>query len=101
MSIGQFALGLVAFGQLGLALVVAFAQVAVGPFAVGQVVIGMYARGQVGWARFLWSPGHTDMEAVAMFETIKWWVQQDLSSMWEGLRFSIELGIKGLLDLFE
>jgi hypothetical protein len=26
--------------------------------------------GQVGWARYLWSPNRTDMEAVALFHTL-------------------------------
>ncbi len=100
VGIGQFALGVASIGQLAVAPLVGFGQVAVGTYAVGQVVIGQYARGQTGWASFLWSPGRTDMEAVAMFETIEWFFRQDLATQWEALRFSIELGVKQLLSIF-
>ena len=100
VGIGQFALGIASIGQLAIAPLVGFGQVAVGAFAVGQVVIGQYARGQTGWASFLWSPERTDMEAVAMFETIEWFFRQDLATQWEALRFSIELGVKQLLAVF-
>lgn len=100
VGIGQFALGIASIGQFAIAPLVGFGQVAVGTFAVGQAVIGQYARGQIGWATFLWSPERTDMEAVAMFETIEWFFRQDLATQWEGLRFSIELGVKQLLAIF-
>ena len=50
-------------------------------------------RGQFGWAEHLWSPGHTDMEAVAMFETVDWLVQQDIHVIWENIKDAINLGI--------
>ena len=93
VAVGQLVLGIVGFGQLALSLAVGFGQVATGFFAVGQFVIGKYARGQFGWADHLWSPGRTDMEAVAMFETIDWLLKQDFHVIWENLRDAINLGI--------
>ncbi len=93
IAIGQVVLGIVGFGQLALSLVVGFGQAATGFFAVGQFVIGKYARGQFGWADYLWSPGRTDMEAVAMFGTIDWLVQQDFHVIWENIKDAINLGI--------
>ncbi len=93
IAIGQVVLGIIGFGQLALSLAVGFGQVATGFFAVGQFVIGKYARGQFGWAEYLWSPGRTDMEAVAMFETIDWLVQQDFNVIWENIKDAINLGI--------
>lgn len=84
-GIGQFALGLFAAGQLALALMGGFGQFAVGVFAVGQFVAGFYAKGQFGWGTYLWTPGRTDMEAVAMFGTIDWLVQQDFATICETL----------------
>ncbi|HTY26129.1 MAG TPA: hypothetical protein VMC85_23565 [Desulfomonilaceae bacterium] len=93
IGIGQFAIGIAAFGQLALSLFVGFGQAAVGVFAVGQFVAGRYARGQFGWAEFLWSPGRTDMEAVAMFETIDWLFQQDFATIWENIKDAMTLGL--------
>ena len=93
VAIGQVVLGIVGFGQLAVGLAVGFGQCATGFFAVGQFVIGKYARGQFGWAEHLWSPGHTDMEAVAMFETIDWLFQQDIHVIWENIKDAINLGI--------
>jgi hypothetical protein len=93
VAIGQVVLGAVGFGQLALSLAVGFGQCATGFFAVGQFVIGKYARGQFGWAHYLWSPAHTDMEAVAMFETIDWLFQQDVRVIWENIKDAINLGI--------
>jgi hypothetical protein len=92
-GIGQFALGLLALGQLALSPIVAFGQIAVGTFAIGQFVVGKFARGQFGWAEYLWSPERADMEAVAMFETIEWLVQQDFATIWETIKDAIELGL--------
>lgn len=93
IAIGQVVLGVIGLGQLALSLAVGFGQVATGFFAVGQFVVGKYARGQFGWADYLWSPGHTDMEAVAMFETIDWLLQQDFHVIWENIKDAIDLGI--------
>lgn len=93
VGIGQFALGLLALGQLALGVLVGCGQVAVGTFAIGQFVVGKFARGQFGWAEYLWSPDRADMEAVAMFETIEWLVQQDFATIWENIKDAIALGI--------
>lgn len=93
ISVGQFAMGVVAVGQLAVSPLVGFGQVALGIFAIGQFVIGKFARGQFGWAEHLWSPDRTDMEAVAMFGTIEWLVQQDLVTIWETIKDAIELGL--------
>jgi hypothetical protein len=90
-SIGQFALGIAALGQLAVAGLAGFGQFAVGVFAVGQFVTGIYARGQFGWATYLWSPGRTDMEAVAMFETITWLVSQNLATIFGMVTDAIKL----------
>ena len=93
LAIGQVVIGAIGLGQLALSLAVGFGQCATGFFAVGQFVIGKYARCQFGWAEHLWSPGHTDMEAVAMFETIDWLFQQDIHVIWENIKDAINLGI--------
>lgn len=92
-SIGQFALGLAALGQLAMGALVGFGQISIGFFAVGQFVIGKFGRGQFGWAEYLWSPDRTDMEAVAMFETIDWLFQQDLATILENIKDAISLGL--------
>ncbi len=93
VGIGQFALGVAALGQLALSVLVGFGQVAVGTFAIGQLVVGKYARCQTGWAEFMWSPERTDMEAVAMFETVEWLVHQDAATIWENITDAIKLGL--------
>jgi len=67
---GQMAVGIFAVGQMAVSLIAAIGQLAVGLLAVGQVVAGLYGLGQIGWARYIWSPNRTDMEAVALFHTI-------------------------------
>ncbi|MDQ7783000.1 MAG: hypothetical protein RDU20_08985 [Desulfomonilaceae bacterium] len=67
---GQLVFGLIAIGQAAVGLVLAVGQFAVGILAVGQQVIGVYGLCQAGWAKYLWSTSHTDMEAVALFYTI-------------------------------
>jgi hypothetical protein len=93
IGIGQCVAGVVAFGQLALGLLVAFGQLSIGTFAVGQFVIGKFGRGQFGWAEYLWSPGRTDMEAVAMFETIEWLVHQDWETIWDNIKDAMTLGL--------
>ncbi len=92
IGIGQFVLGVVAFGQLAIGILVGFGQLAIGAFAAGQFVIGIYARGQFGWATYLLSPGRTDMEAVAMFETIEWMLTQDLATIWKNIIGVLSIG---------
>lgn len=73
LGLGQASTGWCAVGQLALALYLALGQLAVGQVAIGQLAVGTYALGQVGWGRYLWTPHHTDPEAVAYF---KWLFQQ-------------------------
>jgi hypothetical protein len=100
ISLGQVAVGVAAGGQLAVGMLTGMGQVCVGTFAVGQVVLGVYGRGQVGWADYLWSPSRTDMEAVAMFETIDWLVQQDMGTIWDSIQFELEMGLKSLASPF-
>lgn len=93
IAVGQLAVGLLAFGQLAVALGAGFGQFAAGFFAIGQFVAGHYAMGQMGWADYLWSQGRTDMEAVAMFETIKWLFSQPPGVVLENLKDALTLGI--------
>lgn len=93
IGFGQFAVGVLAFGQLAVGLLAGFGQLAVGTFAGGQLVVGKFARGQCGWAQYMWSPDRTDMEAVAMFETIEWLVHQDLETIWDTLKDALTLGL--------
>ncbi len=93
VGIGQFALGAAVLAQFALGALVGFGQFSVGFFAIGQFVIGKYARCQAGWAEFMWSPARTDMEAVAMFETIDWLVHQDAATIWENITDAIKLGL--------
>lgn len=67
---GQVVFGLTALGQVAVGLLVGVGQFATGILAVGQRVIGVYGLCQAGWAKYLWSTSHTDMEAVALFYTI-------------------------------
>lgn len=93
MAVGQLAVGVLALGQLALAVAAGFGQFSVGFFAVGQFVAGHYAMGQIGWAEYLWSQGRTDMEAVAMFETIRWLFSQPPGVVLENLKDALTLGI--------
>jgi len=101
MCLGQVALGVAVAGQLAIGLLTGFGQMAVGTFAVGQLVVGVYARGQYGWAEYLWSPGRTDMEAVAMFEAIAWLFQQDILTIVDELWFMTKTVVLRLFSVFE
>jgi len=69
-GLGQFMCGLAVVGQVAAGVLVAVGQLATGLIAVGQVAAGLYALAQAGWGRYLWTPTHVDMEAVALFHTI-------------------------------
>jgi len=81
IAVGQFAVGLITVAQVGLGVFFAFGQfvcglavagqIAAGFVAIGQVVAGMYGLCQVGWAKYIWSPDRVDLEAVALFYTLK------------------------------
>lgn len=70
-GLGQFVLGIAVLGQFAVGLLLGVGQFATGVLAVGQFVFGIYGLCQTGWAKYLWTPTHVDMEAVAMFSTIK------------------------------
>lgn len=67
---GQVVFGLTAIGQVAIGALIGVGQLATGILAVGQIVAGVYGLCQTGWAKYLWSIRHTDMEAVALFYTI-------------------------------
>lgn len=95
-GIGQVVGGLAVVGQFAFGLLVGVGQLAFGLFAVGQFVAGVYAMGQMGWATYLWSESTKDMEAIAMFYTIKMIVMQEhVSFLQIGKR-----GIDACRDLF-
>ncbi len=71
LSIGQFGLGLIAFGQVACSVFLGIGQVSTGMLSIGQFAVGLYCLGQIGWGKYIWSQGWTDMEAVALFSTIK------------------------------
>jgi len=81
IAVGQFAVGLITIAQFGVGVFFALGQfvgglavagqIAAGLVAVGQAVAGLYGLCQVGWAKYMWSPDRVDMEAVALFCTLK------------------------------
>ncbi len=111
-AIGGFAAGIISIGLLGigvlciavwaLGLLLAVGQMACGLLAIGQVVVGLYGLGQYGWAKYLWSEARTDMEAVAMFYTIKMMLLQE-----GGIKFreviigGVDWGKAWLLSMFK
>ena len=91
IAIGQFAIGLITFAQVGVGLLFGFGQVlvgltaiaqvavtplfAIGQFAtgyvaIGQIAVGVYALAQAGFAQHLWSPGSRDPVAVEFFHNL-------------------------------
>jgi hypothetical protein len=102
MSIGLFSIGVLALGVLSFSLLLAVGQIACGTLAIGQVVVGLYGLGQTGWAKYLWSQSRTDMEAVAIFYTIKMMILHE-----GGVTFSevivggLEWGKVWLLSIFK
>ncbi len=101
IGIGQFIFGVAALGQLALGLLVGFGQISAGIFSVGQIVAGMYGMGQMGWATYLWSPGRTDMEAVAMFNSVTWLFQQEPTTVWNAAKFGLTLFWEWLTSFFK
>ncbi len=101
IAIGQFAIGLIAFAQVGVGILFGFGQVmvglvavsqvaisllcgigqlATGYVAVGQLALGYYLLCQVGLGWHVWRPGYQDPEAVRFFTE---WVRQ-LGIYWPG-----------------
>ena len=101
IGIGQFVFGVAALGQLALGVLTGIGQIGIGFFAVGQIVLGMYGLGQMGWATYLWSPERTDMEAVAMFHSVKWFFQQNPSTVWDVIKFGAILSWEWIASLFK
>jgi len=88
IAIGQFAIGVCTFAQIGAALIFGFGQIifapvviaqiaigllfglgqlATGYAAIGQLVVAFYGIGQTGFAQFLWSTSRKDPEAAQFF----------------------------------
>jgi hypothetical protein len=102
VTLSQFAVGLFAFGQLALGLLLGLGQVAGGVMAIGQVVCGVYGLCQIGWAKYMWSPGRTDMEAVSMFYTVKMMILNEGGIRFgEVIRGGYEWGSKWVMSLFK
>ncbi len=102
MSIGLFSIGVLALGVCAFGLVLAVGQIACGVLAIGQVVVGLYGLGQTGWAKYLWSQARTDMEAVAMFHTVKMMILHEGGVTFpEVIVGGIEWGKAWLLSIFE
>ena len=91
VAIGQFAIGVFTFAQIGVALIFGFGQVifaplviaqvaiglifglgqlATGYVAIGQLVVAYYGIGQTGLAHFLWSTTRKDPEAAQFFSEL-------------------------------
>ncbi len=102
LSVSQFGLGLISFGQFALGVLFGVGQVTTGVMAIGQVVCGLYGLCQFGWAKYIWSPDRTDMEAVSMFYTVKMMLLQEGGiSFGEVIRGGWEWGKKWLMSLFQ
>lgn len=69
-GLGQFLVGTVVVAQFAFAGLIGIGQIASGILAIGQFVVGLYGLCQAGFAKYMWSPTRTDMEAVALFHTI-------------------------------
>jgi len=100
VSIGQFTLGIASIGQVALGVLTGIGQFGVGIFAVGQFVAGMYGRGQMGWAQYMWSPYRTDLEAVAMFDSVTWLFHQEPAVVLDVIKFGLRLGYRWILSFF-
>ncbi len=68
---GQFVAGLTVVAQFAIALLLGIGQFATGYAAIGQFVLAYYGLAQFGLAKFLWSAGHRDPDAVNFF--LSWW----------------------------
>jgi hypothetical protein len=75
---GQFIFGFTTIAQFAVGLAVGIGQFATGYAAVGQFVLAYYGLAQLGLAKFLWSSGHRDPEAVNFF--LAWW--EAAKSLW-------------------
>jgi len=99
LAIGQFAIGLIAFAQVGIGALFGFGQcifgvtaiaqaaitplfgvgqIATGYVAIGQLAMGYYALGQVAVGIHTWMPGHSDPAAVEFFRQLWQWLRHAL-----------------------
>jgi hypothetical protein len=102
LTLSQFGVGLLAVGQLALGILLGLGQVSTGVMAIGQIVWGVYGLCQTGWAKYMWSPGRTDMEAVSMFYTVKMMILREGGiGLAEVIRGGYEWGRRWLMSLFE
>ncbi|MBN2029422.1 zinc ribbon domain-containing protein [bacterium] len=69
-GLGQFIFGLTAVAQIAITALFGCGQVAIGYVAVGQLVFGYYGLAQVGIAKYLWSFGRKDPEALDFFSRL-------------------------------
>jgi len=67
---GQFLIGLTAVAQFAAAVLFGVGQFATGYVVVGQFAIGTYALGQAAFAKYAWTAGRRDAEAVELFRLI-------------------------------
>jgi len=91
IAIGQFAIGLITIAQFGVGVIfgfgqfiiggIAIAQIAVGALfglgqlatgyiAIGQLVLGFYGFAQMGFAKYIWTPDHKDIQAIEFFRQL-------------------------------
>ncbi|MDZ7261509.1 MAG: zinc ribbon domain-containing protein [candidate division KSB1 bacterium] len=67
---GQFIFGLTAVAQFAVTVVFGIGQIATGYIAIGQFALGYYALAQAGLAKYLWSVGRKDIEAMEFFRQL-------------------------------
>lgn len=100
IAIGQFAIGLVTFAQVGIGVLFGFGQcifgitavaqaaitlvfgagqIATGYVAIGQLAFGYYAMGQVALGWHIWMPERADPAAVEFFKQLWQWLRHALS----------------------
>ena len=67
---GQFIFGLTAIAQFAAAIAFGAGQFATGYIAIGQLAFGYYVFAHSGIAKYLWSAGREDAEAVEFFRNL-------------------------------
>lgn len=67
---GQFIFGLTAVAQFAVAFIFGLGQFATGYVAVGQLALAYYGLAQVGFAKYVWSAGRKDIEAMEFFRQL-------------------------------
>lgn len=64
---GQFIFSLTAVAQCAVAVIFGLGQFAAGYIAIGQFALAYYGLAQMGFAKYLWSSGRKDIEAIDFF----------------------------------